>query len=768
MRSMVVVAMIVLFAQVVYAGDTVGLILNNIEQNATQSVLRGGAKGIRISRGNAEFIFDGGEMTLYDFGSGRICAMTCTGHGQFTYIPPDDVERKQLIKFAKCDTLKGVMSDVVIFFTVELDPAIDTSGFQRLEAGKTSWDLLEKSRKEHFEHIGVNTTNSILGDLLSAGPGSYFDAQFTLNNSESYIYIEDPLNDDLYSLYHLYTKTNNDYADVVGGYTPDQSLPSQRGVAPIDISHYNLKSRIEQDGDMKVDCWIYFTPMTWGRRFIRLNMYGRNKITCALDSAGDTLKVIKHDESGGVFKSGRNESGFGIILNKPMELGIQDSIEIVYVCESLENSGGNYVVNGLTYWYPQNVIRDVSTYSMTFDIPKSLDIVCCGNLKESRVENGRNISNWELSNPVRYVSFSFGSYKTKEYAIENYTPVIIYMSENIPHQDWAMLLAYFGELSSANMIGKVGADVTNSLIFYSSIFGPCPFDTVRAVESYTIGEGQGSPGLIHLSWNTFQVDDMGGRDEMFRSHEVAHQWWGHIAGRESYRDTWITEGLSEYCGFWFYQMSSKKTKVCNGILADWQERIISGDGLDSKGSEAGPPILGWRLNSSKSDDYGTVVYEKGAYIFHMIRYLMHDYKTGSDDKFAAFLKDIALKFKNKPITTEKLRALLEEHVDGDMEWFFKQWVYGTDIPEYNVKVEYTESGDGKYGASCHIKQTKVPPDFQMIVPVTILFDDDKYIHLKVMIDQPEMDVDLPLFPYKPQKVIFNAFDAVLCKVKYDK
>jgi hypothetical protein len=52
--------------------------------------------------------------------------------------------------------------------------------------------------------------------------------------------------------------------------------------------------------------------------------------------------------------------------------------------------------------------------------------------------------------------------------------------------------------------------------------------------------------------------------------------------------------------------------------------------------------------------------------------------------------------------------------------------------------------------------------------VTILFDDDKYVHLKVMIDQPEMDVDLPLFPYKPQKVIFNSFDAVLCKVKYDK
>jgi len=195
---------------------------------------------------------------------------------------------------------------------------------------------------------------------------------------------------------------------------------------------------------------------------------------------------------------------------------------------------------------------------------------------------------------------------------------------------------------------------------------------------------------------------------------------------------------------------------------------MSGDGPESFGSKTGPVTMGIRLTSTQATDYDNIVYNKGAYIFHMIRYLLRDYKTGSDEAFVAFLKDMAIKFKNKPITTESFRALLEEHAGGDLEWFFKEWVYGTAIPEYHVKVEYTETNDGRYGAKCHVRQSNVPADFKMIVPITILFNDDRYIHLKVMVDKPEMDIDLPVFPFKPKRVIFNSFDAVLCKVKYDR
>ena len=32
--------------------------------------------------------------------------------------------------------------------------------------------------------------------------------------------------------------------------------------------------------------------------------------------------------------------------------------------------------------------------------------------------------------------------------------------------------------------------------------------------------------MVHLSWATFQQTSTQGEDEVFRAHEVAHQWWG--------------------------------------------------------------------------------------------------------------------------------------------------------------------------------------------------------------------------------------------------
>ena len=766
MRIAIIITAI-LFFQSAYASPDAMLIVNNIEKNEHQSVQVGSVENLTIARGNAIFNFSG-ELTLFDFGSGRICAMVFEGQGNFNYIPPDDVELYQVQKFTDTTSISGVFNDAIFYFTAELERMPDTSLFQRRIVDKEIWEKLQESRQKHFDHLSINVTNQILGDLLCQGPGTYWGAAFKLNNKKDYIFIEDPFRDDIYALYHLYKEAGNAERDYVSGYSPDNSLPSQRGVVAIDINHYDFDSRIEGDGDMTVKCKIHFTPARWGRQFLYFGMYSDNKILYAVNSSGDTLDVVRQMKKGGVFTSKHSEYGFGLVLNKPLELGVADSIEIGYECESVQNYGGNYAIYGRTSWYPQNVIRDVATYKMIYNIPKSLDIVSCGSLTDSRIEDGRAITTWELKSPVNYVSFSFGSFETKEFVIDNYAPVKIYMSDNIPHQDWALFLAYFGELSSANMIGRVGADVTNSLIFYTSIFGPCPFDTIRAVEFYSIGEGQGSPGLIHLSWDTFQQDDLGGRDERFRAHEVAHQWWGHIVDNESYRDTWILEGLSEYCGFWFYQMSTKNTKACNGTLAFWEDMIISGDGLDVKGAESGPPVIGWRLASSKSSDYSNIVYRKGAYIFHMIRYLMHDYKTGSDDAFAAFLKDLAVKFKGKVITTQKFKKLLEEHVGGNMTWFFDQWVYGTATPEYLVKNGYNKTADGKFQLSCHIKQSGVPDNFQMVVPLTVFFSDDKYIHFTVLVDQPEIDVDLPLLPYEPKEIRFNTYDAVLCKVEYVK
>jgi hypothetical protein len=753
-------------ANAIASGDT-KTIIANIEQNDKQQVLSGLIDSLFIKRGNAEFHLGPGNLSLFDFGSGRIAAMTFEGDGHFKFCPPDLVEMGQVKKFTGRDTIDAAFSKASFFFTVELNNLPDTSKFIAITVDKKIWEQQKDAQEDEFDHLRMNVTNELLGDLLADGPGTFFDAYLLLSNSKNYIFVEDPFQDDLYTLYDLVKRSGVASYDVISAYSPEYDLPSQRGVVPIDITHYNLESRIEGNGKMIVNCRIHFAPMRWGRQYIYFPWYYKNKVLSVSDSNGDSLSVVRKIDKSNVFTNKVDEWGFGLVLNKPLELGQPDSLEINYECNALENIWGMFYVteNGRANWYPQNTVLDKATFDMSFNCPKSYEVVASGNQIESRVEENRLLVKWREVTPIRFSSFNIGVFENENFYVEDHLPVKVYLAENIPHDEIALYLAEQGELSSGNMMKHVGADVSNSLAFYTSLFGACPFDTIKVVE---IPEsfGLGTAGLVHLGWKTFQREEEGG-DPIFRAHEVAHQWWPHVVTSESYRDNWLMEGLAEYCGYWFYQVSAHNTKRCKEILEYWRQYLTSGIGANSVGSTAGPIILGSRLSSSKSDDYYNIVYLKGAYIFHMIRYLMHDYKTGSDDSFSALLKDMATKYKGKTITSQKFQALLEEHVQGDMSWFFKQWVYGTDIPEYNFTYKATKTADSKYQVACHVKQEKVPADFQMVVPLTVIFDDDKYVNLKVLVDQPEMDIDLPLLPFKPKKIIFNSYDAVLAKVKYN-
>ena len=71
--------------------------------------------------------------------------------------------------------------------------------------------------------------------------------------------------------------------------------------------------------------------------------------------------------------------------------------------------------------------------------------------------------------------------------------------------------------------------------------------------------------------------------------------------------------------------------------------------------------------------------------------------------------------------------------NGKMDWFFNQWVYGTQVPAY--KFEYNVSSDGMLNGK--ITQSGVSDDFAMLVPIyvdmgkgwaTWLSSNDRVIH----------------------------------------
>ena len=150
--------------------------------------------------------------------------------------------------------------------------------------------------------------------------------------------------------------------------------------------------------------------------------------------------------------------------------------------------------------------------------------------------------------------------------------------------------------------------------------------------------------------------------------------------------------------------------------------------------------MGFRLSSEKTgfSVYQDLVYPKGAYILHMIQMMMWTPKEG-DARFIVMMHDFVNTYRLKAATTEDFKAIVEKHMspgmdmdgNGRMDWFFNEYVYGTDLPAYHFEGQVTPNDAG---SSLHFKLTQsgVPPTFKMLVPIYMELADGKIIRLGVI------------------------------------
>jgi len=173
----------------------------------------------------------------------------------------------------------------------------------------------------------------------------------------------------------------------------------------------------------------------------------------------------------------------------------------------------------------------------------------------------------------------------------------------------------------------------------------------------------------------------------------------------------VTRGNEKFIDFW----------------EDQRKRIIEASPFtkDRKPYTVGPVTQGYRLNSGKTGAIAQfLIYPKGAYILHMLRMMM--FEPGKrDQRFQAMMKDFVQTYYNKDVSTEDFKRAVEKHMtkemdiagNGRMDWFFNEWVYGTEIPSYHF--EYQIGADGSL--SGRVTQSGVSKNFAMRVPIYVDF-----------------------------------------------
>jgi aminopeptidase N len=401
-------------------------------------------------------------------------------------------------------------------------------------------------------------------------------------------------------------------------------------------------------------------------------------------------------------------------------------------------------------WYPTYGYKQKSLFDITFTAPDNYKLISIGNKVSQEKKEGEIISRWSAEYPIRNASFNIGPFSTAVSDRKDVPPITLH---------------YINSNNKENVL----TDVAQAYEFYSKLFGTLPLQSVNATE-IPYAHGEAFPGMLHLSWLTFESSNNSGAWQSFNAHETGHQWWGIGLDYKTYRDRWLSEGFTEYASLMYLQMMLGDNQKFFEILKKSRERIINAKKQrKSDGVDLCPISLGHRVASTSltREDYHTVIYEKGAWTLHMLRNILLNLNTMNEDGFKTIMKDFFTTYQGKSATIADFQKIVEKNVNQDVSWFFDQWVHGTQTPVYHFAYKTEKQPDDKFKVRVRIIQKEVSPDFKMSVPIKIVFDNGSIARIRVFITGEKSEFDLPPLASAPKEIILNDLESVLATVEID-
>ena len=540
---------------------------------------------------------------------------------------------------------------------------------------------------------------------------------------------------------------------------------------------YRIETIISKNDHLFSIATISFQPLLAGERVLKFSLLPNLRVIRVIDNQGQDIHYIQ--------ESRKEDGSFYAILSQAPEVNKQYSITVQYEGDKVLDSAGDgsYYVHARTSWYPNlNGFGEHALYDLTFKVPRKYKIVSIGKLKDESVEQDYAVTHWVTSEPVAVAGFNYGNYQKLELADEK-TGVKIsgYYLTELP--DTLRQYSILKTMAPKSMTKYALEQTRAQWQLCSFFFGKIPYDEIYVTEQPNFNFGQSWPNLVYLPISAYTDSTQrwmlfGNNDRKFTGfvqevtpHEVAHQWWGHAVGWASYHDQWLSEGFAEFSAGLFLQQA---------VAGDWRgdyiefwdrlkKRILEKNNYGIAPNDAGPLWMGLRLDSPRTERaYQNVTYPKGAYVLGMLRSIMFSQQDG-DKAFIAMMHDFVESHRDAPASTESFKAIVQKHMsknmdlagNGRMDWFFNEWVYGTQIPKYHLDYQLSPGDGGKVNLHMTITQSDVDDQFLMLVPVFADFGKGMIrIGQLGMKGNASRSVDVPL-PQQPKKVALNAYKEIL-------
>ena len=302
-------------------------------------------------------------------------------------------------------------------------------------------------------------------------------------------------------------------------------------------------------------------------------------------------------------------------------------------------------------WYPCNDLPDDKALADIYITNDSVyTSVSNGALVNEEITGGRKTFHWKILYPI------------STYLICLYSSVYVSFTDYY-HSDISgdsLPLEYFLFPEHLENGKKDFEEHPKMMKFFSDTFGEYPF----MKEKYGVAEFLWQLGAMeHQTITGIGSNFVSGR-RFFTDiyvHELAHHWFGDAVGPKTWKDIWLNEGFATYCEALYDENKAGPNALRSTMLSKYSDNFSG------------------KLYDPGDDLFSKTVYDKGAWVLHMLRWEV------GDSTFFKILRNYFEMYKYKSASTDDFKNICEEVSGKNLTRFFDQWVYtGDDQIKLNI------------------------------------------------------------------------------------
>jgi Peptidase family M1 domain len=784
-----------------------------------------------LDRPNLHLDFEDGTLAFTEDICGRITGAFFEGDGEIRLRPPNRVERGSLALFTGMAILEEQFTSGYLRFNDNtaavlqpfLSPVPEAAEFIK-EWDDTSRVLAEFDSLRlllDFSHFlpapdaneAVRKFPSLLHAHLLGKKLGAFEVVWDAAGAEP-LWAGQPRVKDGILFFDIWTS----FAPIAPG-----GAEASARTSDVSIRDFRIRASVQPPTRLQASAEVNARIRSGGERTLLFELSRYLKVD-AVEAGGRPVDFIQNQALEGTQLQRKGNDLVAVVFPAPLVAGQELTLRFRYAGDVLSEAG-----NGLLYvgergtWYP-NLGLSPAQFDMEFHYPAGWTLVATGKQllpvlrEEAETETNAattgKVSRWTSQRPIPVAGFNLGKYVRAEAragnilveaygtrAVEKTFPKAQAEVIEPPTFPGAPSRRTIGPIvvtpappSPAHDAQAVADKAAKAIANFSQWFGPYPYDSL-ALTQMPGNLSQGWPGLVFLSSFAFlspqeQTDlrldpVMRSLDSEVLVHETAHQWWGDLVLWKSYRDQWIAEGLSNYAAL--LMLEQQNPAQFRQVLEKYRRDLLSKNKDEERLRDAGPVTLGQRLESSHfPGGYEAISYERGTWLFHMLRCMLRDSeavshsrkgrassRANSDEPFFRALRKLRERYADKAITTEQLIHVFEEELPRPLwyenrhklDWFLEGWIEGTAIPELEAHEVRIADKAGVTTVTGVIVQKGAPEDLVTAVPVYATTPANSLVFLgEVLADGPETAFRLTA-PGDVHKIVLDPNQTILSAPK---